>query len=228
MLTCHSYRRRSCYCQIRQQLETLVAEKARLAHENTVYARENRFLREIVEYHQLNMQDVVNLDDDDIEEEDDYDVEDEDAELEAEHHQDRCKSPPSQLELEEEEHRAADPATEPQSPSRHRESPRMLSTNSGGSGGGGGTPDHESPRILNTNSGGGGTPEHESPRMLNTNSGGTPGHESPRMLNTNSGVGIAASESPRMLSTNSGGNTNESPRSFKADDGSSPETTRDG
>ncbi|KAG0518553.1 hypothetical protein BDA96_09G185700 [Sorghum bicolor] len=248
---------------IRQQLETLVAEKARLAHENTVYARENRFLREIVEYHQLNMQDVVNLDDDDIEEEDDYDVEDEDAELEAEHHQDRCKSPPSQLELEEEEHRAADPATEPQSPSRHRESPRMLSTNSGGSGGGGGTPDHESPRMMNTNSGGGGgtpdhesprilntnsggggtpehesprmlntnsggTPDHESPRMLNTNSGGTPGHESPRMLNTNSGVGIAASESPRMLSTNSGGNTNESPRSFKADDGSSPETTRDG
>lgn len=176
-----------------------------------MYARENRFLREIVEYHQLNMQDVVNLDDDDdIEEEDDYDVDaddDEDAELEAEQHQDRRKSSPSQIVLEEEEeHQAADPGTEPQSPSRHTASPRMLSTNSGG---------------------GGGTPDHESPRILNTNSGGTPGHESPRMLNTNSGVGIVASESPRMLSTNSGGNTNESPRSFK-DDGSSPETTRDG
>ncbi|WOL20730.1 hypothetical protein Cni_G29536 [Canna indica] len=47
---------------IRHQLETLVAEKARLAHENSVYARENRFLREIVEYHQLTMQDVVYLD----------------------------------------------------------------------------------------------------------------------------------------------------------------------
>ena len=33
-----------------------------MAHENTVYARENRFLREIVEYHQLTMQDVVYLD----------------------------------------------------------------------------------------------------------------------------------------------------------------------
>ncbi|XP_040379789.1 uncharacterized protein LOC102702290 [Oryza brachyantha] len=58
---------------IRQQLETLLAEKARLANENTVYARENRFLREIVEFHQLNMQDVVDLDEDMIceEEEDD-------------------------------------------------------------------------------------------------------------------------------------------------------------
>lgn len=33
-----------------------------MAHENAVYARENRFLREIVEYHQLTMQDVVYLD----------------------------------------------------------------------------------------------------------------------------------------------------------------------
>ncbi|KAI3461744.1 hypothetical protein Pfo_018407 [Paulownia fortunei] len=47
---------------IRLQLETLLAEKARLAQENSVYARENRFLREIVEYHQLTMQDVVYLD----------------------------------------------------------------------------------------------------------------------------------------------------------------------
>lgn len=47
---------------IRLQLETLLAEKARLAQENSVFARENRFLREIVEYHQLTMQDVVYLD----------------------------------------------------------------------------------------------------------------------------------------------------------------------
>ncbi|XP_019438868.1 PREDICTED: uncharacterized protein LOC109344558 [Lupinus angustifolius] len=32
---------------IRLQLETLLAEKARLAHENSIYARENRFLREL-------------------------------------------------------------------------------------------------------------------------------------------------------------------------------------
>ncbi|KAL2239603.1 UNVERIFIED_CONTAM: hypothetical protein Sindi_0601500 [Sesamum indicum] len=48
--------------EVRLQLETLLAEKARLAQENSVYARENRFLREIVEYHQLTMQDVVYLD----------------------------------------------------------------------------------------------------------------------------------------------------------------------
>jgi hypothetical protein len=48
-------------CQIRLQLETLLAEKARLAHENSIFARENRFLREVVEYHQLTMQDVVYL-----------------------------------------------------------------------------------------------------------------------------------------------------------------------
>ncbi|KAK3017742.1 hypothetical protein RJ639_005058 [Escallonia herrerae] len=46
---------------IRLQLETLLAEKTHLAHENSVYARENRFLREIVEYHQLTMHDVVYL-----------------------------------------------------------------------------------------------------------------------------------------------------------------------
>ncbi|KAI5018940.1 hypothetical protein ZWY2020_043828 [Hordeum vulgare] len=51
---------------IRQQLETLLAEKARLANENTVYARENRFLREIVDLNQLN---VVGLQQDIIEEE---------------------------------------------------------------------------------------------------------------------------------------------------------------
>ncbi|XP_076941863.1 uncharacterized protein LOC143611547 isoform X2 [Bidens hawaiensis] len=47
---------------IRIQLESLLAEKSRLANENSVYARENRLLREIVEYHQLTMQDVVYLD----------------------------------------------------------------------------------------------------------------------------------------------------------------------
>ncbi|CAN1296036.1 hypothetical protein LINPERPRIM_LOCUS23015 [Linum perenne] len=47
---------------IRLQLESLLAEKARLAHENSVFARENRFLSEVVEYHQLTMQDVVYLD----------------------------------------------------------------------------------------------------------------------------------------------------------------------
>lgn len=39
-----------------------MAEKARLAHENSLYARENRFLREVVEFHQLTMQDFVYLD----------------------------------------------------------------------------------------------------------------------------------------------------------------------
>nr|CAD1817451.1 unnamed protein product [Ananas comosus var. bracteatus] len=49
---------------IRLQLESLLAEKARLAHENSIYARENRFLREIVEFHQLtSMGDGVDLDD---------------------------------------------------------------------------------------------------------------------------------------------------------------------
>ncbi|PIN14814.1 hypothetical protein CDL12_12554 [Handroanthus impetiginosus] len=47
---------------VRLQLETLLAEKARLAQENLVCAQENRYLREIVEYHQLTMQDVVYLD----------------------------------------------------------------------------------------------------------------------------------------------------------------------
>ncbi|XP_015087038.1 uncharacterized protein LOC107030178 [Solanum pennellii] len=44
---------------IQLQLETLLAEKGRLAHEYSVYARENHFLREIVEYHQLPMQVAV-------------------------------------------------------------------------------------------------------------------------------------------------------------------------
>ncbi|KAL8237317.1 hypothetical protein R6Q59_018398 [Mikania micrantha] len=47
---------------IRLQLETLLAEKARLANENSVYVRENSCLREIIRYHNLSMQDVVYLD----------------------------------------------------------------------------------------------------------------------------------------------------------------------
>ncbi|KAF1888587.1 hypothetical protein Lal_00011361, partial [Lupinus albus] len=47
---------------IRLQLETLLAEKGRLANENETYSRDNRFLREIVKYHQLSMQDVMYLD----------------------------------------------------------------------------------------------------------------------------------------------------------------------
>ncbi|KAJ0260021.1 hypothetical protein HA466_0062810 [Hirschfeldia incana] len=41
---------------VRFQLETLLAEKARLAHENSIYTRENLYLRGVVEYHQLTMQ----------------------------------------------------------------------------------------------------------------------------------------------------------------------------
>ncbi|CAN0880045.1 hypothetical protein LINGRAHAP2_LOCUS13431 [Linum grandiflorum] len=56
---------------IRLQLETLLAEKARLANENAFYARENCYLREIVEYHQLTLMhhDMVYLDDDDEDDE---------------------------------------------------------------------------------------------------------------------------------------------------------------
>uniref|UniRef100_A0A0D9XNG5 Uncharacterized protein n=1 Tax=Leersia perrieri TaxID=77586 RepID=A0A0D9XNG5_9ORYZ len=52
---------------IRVQLETLLAEKSRLAQENSIYARENRFLREIVDFHQFTTHDVVPLDDSDME-----------------------------------------------------------------------------------------------------------------------------------------------------------------
>ncbi|CAN6346424.1 unnamed protein product [Urochloa humidicola] len=162
---------------IRQQLETLLAEKARVAHENTMYARENRFLREIVEYHQLNMQDVVNLDDDDddyIEEEDEDDLADDD-DAEQEYQDDRGASSPSHpvQDEEEEQHQAAPPETaSPQSPSsRQTESlpPRVPNMDSAG-GGGGGAMDHESPRELSTNSGGSAA-EYEQPRLLSTNSG---------------------------------------------------------
>ncbi|KAF0916547.1 hypothetical protein E2562_007622 [Oryza meyeriana var. granulata] len=52
---------------IRLQLETLLAEKSRLAQENSMYARENRFLREIVDFHKFTTYDVVPLDDSDME-----------------------------------------------------------------------------------------------------------------------------------------------------------------
>lgn len=57
--------------QIRLQLETLLAEKSRLANENDINARENMFLREMVEYHQLTKQDILYLDDRNEEEDDD-------------------------------------------------------------------------------------------------------------------------------------------------------------
>uniref|UniRef100_A0A0D3BTG3 Uncharacterized protein n=2 Tax=Brassica oleracea var. oleracea TaxID=109376 RepID=A0A0D3BTG3_BRAOL len=47
---------------VRLQTETLLAEKARLAHENSIYTRENLYLRGVVEYHQITMQDVVYFD----------------------------------------------------------------------------------------------------------------------------------------------------------------------
>ncbi|KAM3293269.1 hypothetical protein ACQJBY_036689 [Aegilops geniculata] len=46
---------------IRMQLETLLAEKSRLAQENSMYARENRFLREIVDFHQFAAHNVVSF-----------------------------------------------------------------------------------------------------------------------------------------------------------------------
>lgn len=66
---------------IRLQLESLLAEKARLAHENAIHARENRFLREIVEYHRLTMQDIVYLDENDEEVTEDYPFSIEDAKM---------------------------------------------------------------------------------------------------------------------------------------------------
>ncbi|PWA66805.1 hypothetical protein CTI12_AA324280 [Artemisia annua] len=49
---------------IRVQIEMLLEEKGRLVNENSEYSRENRHLREIVEFHQLSMQDVMYLDED--------------------------------------------------------------------------------------------------------------------------------------------------------------------
>ncbi|KAL6609770.1 hypothetical protein ACP70R_039739 [Stipagrostis hirtigluma subsp. patula] len=119
------------FSNIRQQLETLLGEKARLANENTVYARENRFLREIVEYHQLNMQDVVNLDDG-IEEEDEEEA---DAEPEAEQNDDDLRTSSPSRHAQEQEEAERPPACQgaaAQSPSRHTDEARMLSSNTGG------------------------------------------------------------------------------------------------
>ncbi|XP_024528193.1 uncharacterized protein LOC9632832 [Selaginella moellendorffii] len=44
---------------VRRQLETLLAEKARLVQENATYKRENQFLHEAIEYHQLTVQGMV-------------------------------------------------------------------------------------------------------------------------------------------------------------------------
>ncbi|CAN6350652.1 unnamed protein product [Urochloa humidicola] len=183
---------------IRQQLETLLAEKARVANENTLYARENRFLREIVEYHQLNMQDVVNLDDDD-EEDDDYGIEEEDEDDLADDDdaeqvcQDRGASSPSHPVQEEEEQH---PCPEQHPDTGGPQSPLSQQTES------------SPPQLPSTDSGGGDAMEHESPRKLETNGGGAVECEHPRLLSTNSGV-ITHDESPD-------------------DDGSSPETRRDG
>ncbi|KAH7280941.1 hypothetical protein KP509_36G021600 [Ceratopteris richardii] len=43
---------------VRLQLEALLAEKARLTQENAAYARENQFLHEIVQYHQLKLRSI--------------------------------------------------------------------------------------------------------------------------------------------------------------------------
>ncbi|MCO5612842.1 hypothetical protein L7F22_067113 [Adiantum nelumboides] len=40
------------------QLEALLAEKARLVQENAAYARENQFLHEVVQYHQLRLRSI--------------------------------------------------------------------------------------------------------------------------------------------------------------------------
>ncbi|KAF8703726.1 hypothetical protein HU200_031811 [Digitaria exilis] len=139
------------------------------------------------------------------------------AQLEEENRQLRDGNQDADEDMEE-EHQAAGP----RSPStRHTESPRMPSPNSGGA------MDIVSPRMVNTDSGG--AMDDKSPRVLSTNSGAMVDHESPRMLSTNSGA-MVDHESPRMLSTNSGGSAQcESPmlRSSK-DDGSSPETATDG
>lgn len=43
---------------MRLQLETLLAEKSRLANENANLARENQCLNQLVAYHQLNSEDI--------------------------------------------------------------------------------------------------------------------------------------------------------------------------
>ncbi|CAM6118365.1 unnamed protein product [Calypogeia fissa] len=57
---------------VRQQLESLLAEKQRLAQENASLRRENQLLHEVVEYHHLTLQDVALLDDRLAEETEDF------------------------------------------------------------------------------------------------------------------------------------------------------------
>lgn len=53
--------------QLRVQLETLLAEKQRLQQENANYARENQFLHEVVEYHQIEFnEDELSVDGPDV------------------------------------------------------------------------------------------------------------------------------------------------------------------
>lgn len=52
---------------MRIQLETLLAEKQRLQQENANYARENQFLHEVVEYHQIEFnEDALSMDDQEV------------------------------------------------------------------------------------------------------------------------------------------------------------------
>jgi hypothetical protein len=187
-------------CQIRQQLETLLGEKARLAHENTVYARENRFLREIVEFHQLNMQDVVNLDDHIEEEEDEEYIDDEEEEEEEEHDEENVDAADPEFDQYDDLHSSSPShfplpdvvdTAPPSSHSQQAEDEQIMSTNSGGA------ISTEPPRTLNTNSRG--AIASESPRMPNTNIDGTIATASPRMPSTNSCGTIATGS----LSTNS-------------------------
>lgn len=55
------------FLQVRLQLETLLAEKQRLQQENANYARENQFLHEVVEYHQIEFnEDELSVDGPDV------------------------------------------------------------------------------------------------------------------------------------------------------------------
>lgn len=63
---------------MRLQLETLLAEKARLTQENAEFARENKILHEVVQYHQLKFRDMAISDEDMIMEDEDM-VVDEDG-----------------------------------------------------------------------------------------------------------------------------------------------------
>ncbi|EMS63011.1 hypothetical protein TRIUR3_22966 [Triticum urartu] len=96
---------------VRKQLETLLAEKARLATENTVYARENRFLREIVDLNQLT---VVGLQEDIIEEEEEEEEYEEEEEAEHDTPANKGTAPPQPPS----HHTNNVPVAAPQPPSR--------------------------------------------------------------------------------------------------------------